>query len=67
MDTKIALFTVLSLAAVFAMVTPLDYAAAQAPDTMPDGGSEYKDGEHEGKSCPSKEKKSSSISTGLQI
>ena len=66
MDTKIAIFMILSLVAVFALITPVDYAVAQTSDAMPDGGGEYKDGEHEGKSCPSKEKKTSSI-IGLEI
>ena len=50
-------FTVLALAAVFALVTPMDVAVAQTSDAIPDGDGEYKDGEHEGKSCPNKEKK----------
>ena len=51
-------FTVLALAAVFALVTPMDVAVAQTSNAMPDGeGGEYKDGDHEGKSCPSKEGK----------
>jgi len=48
-------FAVLALAAVFSLVTTMDIAVAQANDAMPDG--EYNDGEHEGKSCPNKEKK----------
>ena len=51
-------FAVLALAAVFSLVTPMDVAVAQTSDTMPDGDDgDYKDGEHEGKSCPSKEGK----------
>jgi len=51
-------FAVLALAAVFALVTPMDVAVAQtSSDAVPDGDGEYKDGEHEGKSCPSKEGK----------
>jgi len=50
-------FAVLALAAVFALVTPMDVAVAQTSNAMPDGDGEYKDGEHEGKSCPSKEGK----------
>ncbi|MDH3488373.1 MAG: hypothetical protein OEL82_10090 [Nitrosopumilus sp.] len=50
-------FTVLALAAVFALVTPMDVAVAQTSNAVPDGDGEYKDGEHEGKSCPSKEGK----------
>ena len=49
-------FTVLALAAVFALVTPMDVAVAQT-SAVPDGDGEYKDGEHEGKSCPNKERK----------
>ncbi len=67
MDIKVVMFTVLSLAAVFALVTPIDYADAQTSDAMPDGGEEYKDGEYEGKSCPSKEKKTSSVVSGLEL
>lgn len=50
-------FTMLALVAVFALVTPMDVAAAQTSNAMPDGDGDYKDGEHEGKSCPSKEGK----------
>ena len=50
-------FTVLALAAVFALVTPMDVAVAQTSNAVPDGDGEYKDGEHEGKSCPNKEGK----------
>ena len=51
-------FVVLALAAVFALVTPMDVAVAQtSSNAVPDGDGEYKDGEHEGKSCPSKEGK----------
>ena len=50
-------FAVLALAAIFALVTPMDVAVAQTSSAMPDGDGEYKDGEYEGKSCPSKEGK----------
>jgi hypothetical protein len=50
-------FAVLALAAVFALVTPMDVAVAQTSNAVPDGDGEYKDVEHEGKSCPSKEGK----------
>ena len=51
---------VIALAAVFAIASPVDVAAAQTSDAMPDGDDgSYKDGEYkEGKSCPSKERKS---------
>ena len=50
-------FAVLGFAAIFALVTPMDVAVAQTSNAVPDGDGEYKDGEHEGKSCPSKEGK----------
>lgn len=65
MKYAVALFTVLAFAAIFAMVTPMDVAVAQPSNTMSDG--EYKDGDHEGKSCPSKEKKTASNDVGLNI
>jgi len=55
-------FAVLALAAVFSLVTPMDVAVAQtSSDAMPNGDGEYKDGEHEGKSCPNKEKKMQNV------
>ncbi|MCV0412327.1 hypothetical protein [Nitrosarchaeum sp.] len=65
MKYTVALFTVLAFAAIFAMVTPMDAAVAQPSSAMPDG--EYKDGDHEGKSCPSKEKKTASSDADLNI
>lgn len=59
-----ALFTVLAFAAIFAMVTPIDIAVAQSSNAIPDG--EYKDGDHEGKSCPSKDNKTAA-NVGLNI
>lgn len=67
MNSKIALFTLLAIAATFAMVTPMDYAIAQTSDAAPDGEGQYKDGEHEGKSCPNKERKNASANSGLEI
>jgi len=66
-DSKIAMFLVLALAAIFAMALPMDSAIAQTSDVSPDGEGEYKDGDHEGKSCPFKNKKSASIDVGLNI
>ena len=63
MDKKIALFTVLAFAAVFAMFAPMDSVAAQTTDAMPDG----EDGEHEGKTCPFKKEKSASVSASFDI
>ena len=58
--TTFALAAIVALAAVFALASPLDVAVAQT-DALPDGDGEYKDGEHEGKSCPNKERKSQSM------
>jgi hypothetical protein len=67
MNSKIAMFSVLALAAIFAMLLPMDSAVAQTSDISPDGEGEYKEGEHEGKSCPFKDKKRASVNTDLNI
>ena len=59
MNSQITFFAVLAFAAIFAMVAPIDYAMAESAPTH-DG--ESLDGEDKGKSCPSKERKSTSIS-----
>ncbi len=59
MDSKTVMFSVLALAAIFAMALPMDTAVAQTSDISPDGEGEYKDGNHEGKSCPFKNKTAS--------
>lgn len=64
MKYTVALFAVLAFAAIFAMTT-MDVAVAQSSSAMPDG--DYKDGDHDGKSCPSKEKKTASSDVGLNI
>lgn len=64
MDSKIAIFSILALAAIFAMALPMDTAVAQTSDVYPDG--EGEDGEHEGKSCPFKNKKTS-VDVNLDI
>ena len=62
MNKTTTAFAILALASVLALVTPMDVAVAQTSNTVPDGGGEYRDGEHkEGKSCPSKEGKMNSI------
>ena len=66
MDSKIAMFSILALAAIFAMALPMDTAVAQTTDVSPDGEGEYKDGEHEGKSCPFKNK-TASVNAGLNL
>ena len=67
MNSKISLFSILALAAIFAMALPLDYALAQNSDVSPDSeeGESRDGGGHEGKSCPFKDKKSTSVNTGL--
>ncbi len=65
-DSKTAMFSILALAAIFAMALPMDSAVAQTSDISPDGEGEYKDGDHEGKSCPFKNK-TASVNTGLNI
>jgi len=65
MKYTVALFTVLAFAAIVAMITPVDIAVAQPSNAMPDG--EYKDGNNEGKSCPSKDKKNASVDVGFNI
>jgi hypothetical protein len=66
MDSKIAMFSILALAAIFAMALPMDTAVAQTTDVSPDGEGEYKDGDREGKSCPFKNK-TASVNTILNI
>ncbi len=67
MNSKIAMFSILALAAIFAMLLPMDSAVAQTSEISPDGEGEYKDGEHEGKSCPFKDKKRASVNADLNI
>jgi len=59
MDSKTVMFSILALAAIFAMALPMDTAVAQTTDVSPDGEGEYKYGNHEGKSCPFKNKTAS--------
>jgi hypothetical protein len=66
MDSKIAMFSILALVAIFAMALPMDTAVAQTTDVSPDGEGEYKDGDNKGKSCPFKNK-TASVNTGLNI
>ena len=66
MDSKIAMFSILVIAAIFAMALPMDSAVAQTSDVSLDGEGEYKDGDHEGKSCPFKNK-TASVNAGLNI
>jgi hypothetical protein len=66
MDSKIAMFSILALAAIFAMALPMDSAVAQTSDISPDGEGENKDGDHEGKSCPFKNK-TASVNADLNI
>ncbi len=62
MDSKIAMFSILALAAIFSMALPMDSVYAETTDILPVG----QDGEHEGKSCPFKNKVAS-VNFGLNI
>ena len=55
--TVMAFALVIALAAVFAVASPLDVAVAQNSDDVSDED-KYQNGEHAGKSCPNKERKS---------
>ncbi|KAF6243266.1 hypothetical protein C6988_04115 [Nitrosopumilus sp. b1] len=57
MDARLAIFVIVAVAAMFALA-PM-HAYAESGSVTPDGGDGYGDGE--GKSCPSKEKKSASF------
>ena len=63
MDSKIVMFSVLVLAAIFAMALPMDTAFA---DVSPDGEGEYEDGNNE-RSCPFQDKKRATVNPGLII
>lgn len=64
MDSKIVIFAVLSLAVIFALVTPIETAVAQ--DTESNSDDKYKEeAHHDGKSCPSKEKKPTNTSGNI--
>lgn len=60
------MFSILALAAIFAMALPMDTPVAQITDVSLDGEGEYKDGDHEGKSCPFKNK-TASVNACLNI
>ncbi|AJW70292.1 hypothetical protein [Nitrosopumilus adriaticus] len=66
MDSKIAMFSIFTLTVILTMGLTVDTAVAQTSASV-DGGEEYKDGSHEGKSCPSKDKKTASVDVGLNI
>ena len=55
MITITLIFAVLMISASFVMLTP-NHAIAQGSDVSPDGEETGKDGEHERKSCPFKNK-----------
>lgn len=54
-----AFAAIIALVVVFALAFPLDTAVAQS-DAQPNGDEEYKDGTHDGKSCPNKDRESKS-------
>jgi hypothetical protein len=60
-------FLLLGMAVLLALVATIpfmDTAVAQESEQASDGEEEYKDGSHEGKSCPFKNK-TASVSTGF--
>ncbi len=61
---KILLLGMAVLLALVATIPFMDTAVAQESEQAPDGEEEYKDGSHDGKSCPFKNK-TASVSTGL--
>ncbi|AJM93049.1 hypothetical protein [Nitrosopumilus piranensis] len=62
MNSKIIMFSLVALA-VFVVAVPMESVFAQSDDMMPYG----EDGEHEGKSCPFKDKKDNSSNFGLNF
>lgn len=64
MNAKLFLFVIVAMVSIIGMIAPIEMAVAQT-DVMPDG--EGKDGSHEGKSCPFKERKSASMNADLNI
>ena len=67
MDSKIVIFSILVLAAIFTMMLPIDSVIAQTSNMSTDKDSEHKDGNREGKSCPFKDKKNASVDASLNI
>lgn len=61
-DSKVVMFSILAMAAIFAIALPMDSVYAQTSDISTDG----EDGDHEGKSCPFKNK-IASVNFGLNI
>ena len=64
MKTNTALLAILAFAAIFS-ITSVGFATAQTYDTMSTDVDDDKDGSHEGKSCPSKNKKTASFDAEL--
>ena len=64
MKTNVALFAILAFAAIFS-ITTVDFATAQTYNAMSADGDENNDGKHEGKSCPFKDKKTTSSNAEL--
>ncbi len=61
---KILLLGMAVLLALIATIPLMDTAVAQDSEQASDGEKEYKDGKHDGKSCPFKNK-TASVNTGL--
>ncbi len=61
---KILLLGMAVLMALIATIPLMDTAVAQDSEQASDGEEEYKDGKHDGKSCPFKNK-TASVNTGF--
>ena len=61
MNSKIITFSLVAFVAIFSVAIPMDSVFAQTFDAIPDG----EGGDHEGKSCPSKERKGASFTPNI--
>ncbi len=64
LNARFSLFVIAALVAVIGMISPIEMAVAQT-EVIPYG--EGEEGNHEGKTCPFKERKSASINAELNI
>lgn len=64
LNARLSIFVIAALVAVIGMISPIEMAVAQT-ESIPDG--EGEEGNHEGKTCPFKERKSASINAELNI
>ena len=64
LNARLSIFVIAALVVVIGMISPVEMAVAQT-EIIPDG--EGEGGNHEGKTCPFKDKKSASINARLNI